>query len=120
MTTIKTKRVYEPLLPQDGLLILADRLWPRGISKERMHGVVWAKEVAPSAGLRKWFHEDEADRWDEFEKRYEQELEANGSVPKLVNEIMKYDTATLLFAGRDTVRTHTKVLKAFLEKQLHK
>lgn len=118
MTTINTKRVYEPLLPEDGLLILADRLWPRGISKERMHGVIWAKNVAPSARLRKWFHEDEDNRWDEFEKRYGKELSVNGSVPELVNEIKKYDTATLLFAGRDTDHTHTKVLKAFLERRL--
>lgn len=118
MTTIKIKRVYEPFTPEDGFLILADRLWPRGISKERMHGVLWAKDVAPSAELRRWFHENVTKRWAEFSKRYEKELESNGSVPQLVSEIKKYDTTTLLFAGRDTAHTHTKILKTFLEQQL--
>ena len=119
MTTIKTKRVYDPLLPQDGLLVLVDRLWPRGISRERMHGAVWAKDVAPSNRLRGWFHQDMAGRWNEFSKKYEKELETNNAVPGLLKEIGKYDTATLLFAERDTVHTHTNVLKAVVEMQLH-
>lgn len=120
MTTIKTKRVYEPAAPEDGFRMLADRLWPRGISKERLHGVLWAKDIAPSAQLREWFHADESGRWEEFECKYEKELETNVAVGPIVEEIKKYDTATILFAGKDTVHTHTKVLRSFLEKQLAK
>ena len=119
MTTIKTKRVYEPISPQDGLLVLVDRLWPRGISRERMHGVIWAKDIAPSKRLREWFHEDIAERWNEFGKKYEKELENNGAVRNLLTEIEKHDTVTLLFAGRDTVHTHAVILQAFLERELH-
>lgn len=118
MTTIKTKRVYEPLDPEDGLLILADRLWPRGVSKERLHEVLWAKEITPSTALRKWYHTDETSRWNEFGKRYEKELEANPAIPALVKEISRHPTATLLFAGKDTVHTHTKILDKFLQRQL--
>ena len=74
--TIQLKRVYEAPSKSDGTRILVDRLWPRGLTKERAHVDLWLKEVAPSTELRKWFAHDPA-KWSEFKKRYHAELDAN-------------------------------------------
>ncbi len=73
MATIRLKRVYEEPGPDDGVRILVERLWPRGLSKQRAAVDLWIKEVAPSTELRRWFNHDPA-RWDEFRKRYRDEL----------------------------------------------
>ena len=70
---LKVKRIYEAPAPSDGYRILVDRVWPRGVSKERAAIALWLKEIAPSTGLRKWFGHD-PERWPEFQKRYRQEL----------------------------------------------
>ncbi len=72
---IRTKRVYEPVDPQDGYRVLVDRLWPRWLTKERVQIDLWLKEAAPSTELRKWFHHDLA-MWEEFKRRYFSELDA--------------------------------------------
>lgn len=116
--SIKIKRVYDTPAPEDGLRILADRLWPRGISRERLHGVIWARDTAPSNELRRWFHEDREHRWDEFRRRYEKELAGNPGVDTLADQIGRYDAATLLIAGKDLKHTHALLLKSALEKRL--
>lgn len=69
MTRIRIKRVYEPEAPEDGYRVLVDKLWPRGIRKEALRYDVWAKEIAPTPGLRAWFHAAPAERWEEFRRR---------------------------------------------------
>lgn len=80
MTRIAIKRVYEPATDTDGLRVLVDKLWPRGIRKEALHYDLWAKEIAPSAPLRRWFHADPQGRWEEFRRRYLHELAASPAV----------------------------------------
>lgn len=93
---VKLKRAYDPPEPSDGFRVLVDRLWPRGISKEKAKLDLWLKEIAPSAGLRKWFgHEPE--KWDEFKKRYFSELEANPeTVLLLKNAVGGKETLTFV------------------------
>lgn len=77
---INIKRVYEPPSPEDGIRVLVDRLWPRGLSKDKAQIAVWLKTLAPSNELRKWYSHDSA-KWPEFKVRYFQELDAGNSVP---------------------------------------
>ena len=74
MTRIRIKRVYEAPAPDDGCRVLVDRLWPRGVRRDALHCDVWARDLAPSAGLRSWYHADPGDRWEEFRRRYTDEL----------------------------------------------
>ena len=74
MTRIRIKRVYEAPAPDDGCRVLVDRLWPRGVRRDALHCDVWARDLAPSAGLRSWYHADPGDRWEEFRRRYADEL----------------------------------------------
>jgi len=97
---VAVKRVYRAPAPDDGLRVLVDRLWPRGLSRERASLDRWMKELAPSHELRKWFGHD-ASRWDEFRRRYAEELDAQ---PELVEELVARTRAgrvTLLFSARD-------------------
>ena len=89
MTRIAIKRVYEPATDTDGLRVLVDKLWPRGIRKEALHYDLWAKEIAPSAPLRRWFHADPQGRWEEFRRRYLHELAASPAVRAFVARIEK-------------------------------
>jgi uncharacterized protein YeaO (DUF488 family) len=111
---IKTKRVYDEPSKDDGIRILVDRLWPRGMKKERL-GAAWVKEVAPSTELRKWF-KHETPKWMEFKRRYFQELDEN---PDAVDELRKAigkGTATLLFAAQDTEQNHALALVEYLNR----
>ena len=80
---VRIKRVYEPYEESDGYRVLVDRLWPRGLTKERVHYNVWEKGIAPSTELRRWFGHDPA-KWDEFKKRYVAELNANPEAAPLL------------------------------------
>ncbi len=106
------RRIYETPLASDGKRILVDRLWPRGISKERANLFLWAKEVAPSADLRRWFHKDHA-RWPEFRLQYLAELDLNRSV-SIVERIARNDITTLVFANADLEHNHAAILRDFL------
>lgn len=77
MTRIRIKRVYEPEAPEDGYRVLVDKLWPRGIRKEALRYDLWAKEIAPTPGLRTWFHAAPEERWEEFRRRYTGELRSS-------------------------------------------
>ncbi|ANF31140.1 MarR family transcriptional regulator [Leifsonia xyli] len=112
------KRIYDPAAPEDGYRILVDRLWPRGVSKERAHLDLWLKEVAPSTELRRWFHHDasaEAEVFDEFRTRYEQELDGNPAVDQLRELAATHPRITLLVGARDPELDHGKVLEEYLE-----
>ena len=107
---VKIKRVYEPANVEDGLRVLVDRLWPRGVSKERAKLDAWLKEIAPSDALRKWFSHDPA-RWDEFRARYSEELQRNSSALTKLKEMAETGTVTLLFAARDEAHNEAVVIR---------
>ena len=110
---IKIKRAYAPAEETDGYRILVDRLWPRGISKEKAKIDLWMKSVAPSSDLRKWFgHVPE--RFPEFTKRYKTELAESGAWMIFVKVLSEHPDATLLFAAHDEEHNNAVVLKELL------
>jgi uncharacterized protein YeaO (DUF488 family) len=111
---IQLKRVYEAPSREDGLRVLVDRLWPRGLTKERAAVELWLKGIAPSPELRKWFGHDPA-RWEQFQERYRRELrERNGAV-RVLKQKAKEGTVTLVYAARDEEHNGALVLKRFLQ-----
>ena len=110
---IDIKRVYDDRSADEGLRILVDRLWPRGVSKDAAALDLWAKEVAPSPGLRTWFDHRE-DRFAEFKRLYLLELRSNPAVPDLIGQIGKR-RATLLYGAKDPVINHAVVLAEYLD-----
>lgn len=113
-TTIKIKRAYETPLPGDGYRVLADRLWPRGVKKEDAGIDEWAKELAPSTALRKWFNHD-PERWHEFQMKYRQELKENEAVPEFMEKNKDRKTITIVYGAKDTEHTHALVLQKYLQ-----
>ena len=113
---MKIKRAYAPVEETDGYRILVDRLWPRGISKEKAQIDLWLKSVAPSNELRKWFGHD-PDRFAEFSERYCAELTASGALDELRTVLKEHPTATLLFAAHDEEHNNAVVLQHLLEKE---
>ena len=112
---IKIKRVYENSSKDDGERILVDRLWPRGVSKEKAKIDLWVKEIAPSDELRKWFSHDPL-KWVEFKKRYESELKRMRVEVQKLASISKKENLTLLYAAKDEEHNNAVVLKEFVEK----
>ena len=112
---IQTKRVYEKPDKADGFRILVDRLWPRGLTKERAQVDLWMKEIAPSDELRKWFGH-EAEKWAEFEKRYRAELEKKKELFAEVKRLEKeHGRVTLLFGRKDERRNQAVALARVLK-----
>lgn len=116
---LKTKRVYEAANASDGTRFLVERLWPRGIKKEKLKMKAWLKEVAPSPDLRKWYAHD-PDKWQEFQKRYRAELKANSDAWQPILEAAKKGDVTLLYSARDTEHNSALLLKSFLEQHMKK
>jgi uncharacterized protein YeaO (DUF488 family) len=113
---LRIKRVYQAPDPGDGVRVLVDRLWPRGLSRERAQIDLWLKEIAPSDALRRRFHGDPAG-WEEFKTAYYAELEqppAQSAVRELLDRLSR-TTITLLFAARDESRNNAVALKEWLE-----
>jgi uncharacterized protein YeaO (DUF488 family) len=106
------KRAYEPPAPGDGWRVLVDRLWPRGVSKARLQLDAWVRDVAPSTELRKWFRHD-PDRWDEFVRRYREELRAPAleALLSTLSEHATHGTVTLIYGARDTEHNEAAVLQ---------
>jgi uncharacterized protein YeaO (DUF488 family) len=111
---IRLKRVYEPPSRTDGSRILVDRLWPRGLTKERAAVTLWLKDVAPSTELRKWFGHSPA-RWKRFQARYRKELREKKDVLELLKRKSKAHTVTLVYAARDEQHNEALVLKRILQ-----
>ena len=111
---IKIKRVYDPVSADDGKRILVDRLWPRGIKKEKAHIDEWVKEIAPSNELRKWYSHDPA-KWAEFKKRYQQEIAGETERLKKIKAEARKQTVTLLFSSKELERNNAVALKEMLE-----
>lgn len=114
MTQIRIKRVYEAPDATDGYRVLVDRLWPRGIKKEHLKSDVREKDITPSAKLRKWFHENTTEHWEDFANMYRTELEGSDTVRQFMERIKAYDTVTLLYASKDPIRNHARILQQFL------
>ncbi len=112
---IYTKRIYEPATSDDGVRVLVDGLWPRGLKKKEAQIDRWMKEIAPSKDLRKWFGHD-PDKWRQFKHQYEQEL---ADKQELCHELLTLGkTITLLFSARETTYNHAAVLKEYLEQMV--
>lgn len=112
--TIRLRRVYADPTPDDGYRVLVDRLWPRGVSKERARVDRWLKEVAPSTGLRQWFHHDPS-LFDEFVTRYRAELDRNPVVDDLRAIVAEHPVVTLLYGAKDERDNQAVVLRDYLE-----
>jgi len=112
---IKIKRAYEPSHKDDGVRILVDRLWPRGLTKEKASVDLWLKEIAPSTELRKWFAHDPK-KWKSFRGRYETEIRHNDDLIKVLKDKAREGTVTLIYGARDQKHNEALVLKQFLEK----
>ena len=110
---IKLKRVYEPPSEDDGIRILVERLWPRGISKEKATVDEWLKEIAPSQELRKWFQHDPA-KWEEFQERYRKELDQNQELVSELKRKIKGKTVSFVYAASDEERNSALLLKNYL------
>ncbi|MBW3087437.1 DUF488 domain-containing protein [Bifidobacterium sp. 82T24] len=111
---IKVKRIYDEPEPDDGYRILVDRLWPRGMSRQRAALDLWMKDIAPSSELRTWFGHDPA-RFSEFSQRYREELDANAeAVASLLDIILTHETVTLLYAAKNPLINHAVVLRDYM------
>ncbi len=119
MTRIDIKRAYDKTAPADGYRILVDRLWPRGIKKERLRMDYWAKEIAPSNELRKWYHEDMATRHAGFMRRYTKELAENPAAEDFVRLVGSQPQVTLLYAAKDPLGNEAAIVRGYLEKRLN-
>lgn len=112
---IHVKRVYAPPAKTDGLRVLVDRLWPRGLSKEAARIDIWAKGIAPSHELRRWFHSQEGN-FTELRKRYRKELGENEEEARALREQIGRRKATLLYASKTDEHNHAQLLREFLER----
>jgi uncharacterized protein YeaO (DUF488 family) len=113
MDMFQVKRVYEDPDDTDGFRVLVDRLWPRGLSKERAHLDEWLKDVAPSNELRQWFGHDRP-KFDEFVQRYHAELDKNPAVDVLLALGEKHDRVCLLYSAHDTQANQAVALRDYL------
>ncbi len=113
MTKFFIKRVYEEVEKDDGYRVLVDRLWPRGVSKEKAKLDEWAKNIAPSTELRKWFNHDPK-KFKEFVKRYKKELENNIEVKEIIKNWKKQKKVIILYGAKDEVHNEAVVLRDIL------
>lgn len=113
---IRTKRIYEQQDPGDGMRILVDRLWPRGLSKEAAKVDYWARMIAPSNELRKWYGHDPA-KWTEFQKRYAAELDGQAEEIALLLKKIGHGRATFLYSSTEKKRNNAHALKYYLEER---
>lgn len=112
---IRLKRVYEESTKEDGTRILVDRLWPRGLTKQKANVDLWLKEIGPSTELRKWFHHDPK-KWNEFKKRYRLELKNKEEQIEVLKNKLKNGTVTLVYGAKDEEHNEALVLKELLSR----
>ncbi len=113
---IRIKRIYEEASGDDGLRVLVDRLWPRGISKEEANLDRWEKDLAPTNELRKWFGHD-PERWEEFLRRYRVEVEGKEDLLAQLRKEATAGTVTLLYAAKDEAHNNAVALKRYIEER---
>ena len=116
---IHVKRIYRAARVSDGKRILVDRLWPRGVAKDRARLFDWCKEIAPSDGLRHWFHANPG-QWQEFRSRYEAELVLRQDLVRALAEYARDDVVTLLYAAKDEDHNNALVLRDYLRRRLER
>ena len=116
---LAVKRIYEPVSSDDGQRILVDRIWPRGVSKQKAALELWLKDIAPSTDLRKWFGHDPA-RWSEFRRRYHAELDANPEPVAQLRSLLRSGRVTLLYGAQDAVHNQAQALADYLRKPARK
>jgi len=114
---IRIKRIYDPPDAADGARVLVDRLWPRGVSKQKAALALWLKEIAPSDELRNWFDHDPA-RWPEFVHRYRAELKTNVEAVGQIADLLKFGPVTLLYSAHDTAHNQALALEGYLREHL--
>ena len=119
MGQVDIKRVYEQAADGDGVRILVDRLWPRGVSKERAALSGWLKDVAPSPDLRRWWHHD-PDRFEDFARRYRTELDDNPALEDLLSIVREHDRTTLVYAAKYPAVNHALILRDYIRQALEK
>lgn len=107
------KRIYEPQEKEDGFRILVDRLWPRGLTKQKAAIDLWLKDIAPSTELRKWFAHD-PEKWKEFQKKYKAELKENKEAVAILKDYLERGTVTLLYAAKDEEHNEAHVIKEYV------
>ncbi|MEV0483738.1 DUF488 family protein [Streptomyces sp. NPDC050508] len=114
--TVRVRRVYDPPEPEDGVRVLVDRLWPRGLSKDAARVDEWPKELTPSTELRRWYHASEGS-YDEFSSRYEAELAEPEAAQLLhtLRNLVRMGSVTLVTAVRSPEQSHASVLARLLE-----
>lgn len=110
---VRIKRAYEPPRPEDGARILIDRLWPRGVTKEALRLTEWAKALAPSTELRRWFNHDPA-LWHEFRHRYAAELRQQPEAWQALRERAQQGVVTLVYSARDETVNNAVAMREFL------
>ena len=118
--SIHLKRVYDPVADEDGVRILIDRLWPRGVYKEKANVDEWLKEIGPSHNLRQWFQHD-PNKFDSFKRKYQQELKSGDqreAFQKLKKIVQDNDVVTFIFAARETNYNHAVILKDMLQNNM--
>ena len=113
---IQVKRVYEPTAKSDGFRVLADRLWPRGLSKSDAKLDLWLPDLGPSTALRQWFNHDPA-RWAEFQRRYHAELKKKSALLATITKQAKTSSVTLLYSAKDERHNQAVALRSFLLKR---
>jgi uncharacterized protein YeaO (DUF488 family) len=113
--TVAVKRIYEPASRSDGMRILVDRIWPRGMKKDESQLDLWLKDVAPTNSLRRWF-DHRPERWEKFRERYLAELSDNAALKELGDLVKKRKRVTLLYSARDTAHNQAVVLADYLSK----
>ncbi|GAB1482478.1 DUF488 domain-containing protein [Treponema sp.] len=111
---ILLKRAYDEVSPTDGIRILVDRLWPRGVKKNFAQIDIWLKEISPSTGLRKWFAH-QIEKWEEFKLFYYDELDRNPEPVQRVIQLAMNETVTLVYGAKDTEHSHALALKSYLD-----
>lgn len=114
LSTVRIKRIYDPPEDSDGYRVLVDRLWPRGVSKERAQLDEWLKDIAPSSELRRWF-DHKPERFAEFQARYEEELRQNPEIATLRAIIDSHSQVTLLYAAHDPAINQAIILLNYLQ-----
>jgi len=114
---LKVKRVYEVPAKEDGFRVLVDRLWPRGLTKEKAKVDLWLKEISPTDALRKWYQHD-PEKWLEFKRRYFSELKDKKEFLDLIESKAKKGTVTLLFGSKEERINNAQALKEYFQKKM--
>ena len=116
---ITLKRAYDPFSRADGTRFLVERLWPRGLSKAKLHLDAWLKDVSPSTELRKWFGHD-PDKWEEFRKRYQRELDSHPDAWQPIVSAARRSRVTLVYSSHDTEHNNAVALQEYLEAKMRR